>query len=478
MVPAAFPYASASKSVRQDWIKPGERPGASLDTMREFLFDNAGVSLGILCGVYHASGAAGNFELWAALASAYNDWQIEHWLDPEPRLRGSVHVVADDPEGAAREIDRVAKHPQIVQVHMPTVTDRQYGDPRYRPIWEAAVRNDLVISFHHSAMTQTVLGYPRYFIEWHMTVAPHAAQTQIISLMCSGVFDKYPQLKAVFLEAGMGWLTWYFRRLDQQYKELRVEVPWVKHLPSHYLRENIRLSTQPMGDVTPGQFKEMIESVGGERIVMYSSDFPHYDGDNADVVFPKTLPDELRRLCDRLVEQAQCGDGLASAQIPPPLVGRCRRQLVEHARRSVAERAIDSIAVPFGRCRFARRPVDILMHSGIEDVVMTGRHADEVAAGGVRDPAIAFEHIEQLCRRVQDLRRGSARPSGRYVQPMIATRRHRHRIADAGHNETHHLGHHLVDEGLQRNRPVGRPTPILRHDQRAFGTGERGRRRR
>jgi uncharacterized protein len=37
----------------------------------------------------------------------------------------------------------------------------------------------------------------------------------------------------VFLEAGMGWLTWYFRRLDQQSKELRVEVPWVKHLPSH-----------------------------------------------------------------------------------------------------------------------------------------------------------------------------------------------------------------------------------------------------
>jgi hypothetical protein len=63
MVPAAFPYASPPKRVRRDWIKPGERPGASLDTMPEFLFDLDGVSLGIVCGVYHPSGAAGNFEL-------------------------------------------------------------------------------------------------------------------------------------------------------------------------------------------------------------------------------------------------------------------------------------------------------------------------------------------------------------------------------------------------------------------------------
>ena len=89
-------------------------------------------------------GAQGWYEQAAAMASAYNDWQIEHWLDQEPRLRGSVHVVAHDPSRRRARSTVSAGHPQIVQVFLPVVTDRQYGDPMYHPIYEAAVRNDLV----------------------------------------------------------------------------------------------------------------------------------------------------------------------------------------------------------------------------------------------------------------------------------------------------------------------------------------------
>jgi uncharacterized protein len=294
-VPASFPYATPTPGPgRLEWVPPDRIAGADLDLMKEHLFEGQGVSVAILCGFFHASALRANYELAAAMASAYNDWQIEHWLEKEPRLRGSVHVVADDPAVAAREIDRVGGHPQIVQVFLPSVTDRQYGDPRYRPIWEAALRNQLVVSFHHGQHTQTVLGYPRYYIEWKTTAPPQAAQNQILSLIANGTFDKYPELKVVFLETGVAWVPWFMWRLDQQYRECRVEVPWIKRLPSDHMRDNVRLSTQPLADITPRQFQQLIEMVESERMFLFSTDYPHYDADDPDKALPSTLPEDLR----------------------------------------------------------------------------------------------------------------------------------------------------------------------------------------
>ena len=98
------------------------------------------------------------------------------------------------PEQAAREIDRAAEHPRVVQVILPLFTDKQWGDPFYRPIWEAAVRNGLVVTFHHSMATETLLGWPRYYIEWHTLAAPRTPRShQVIEpRSVNGVFDKLP----------------------------------------------------------------------------------------------------------------------------------------------------------------------------------------------------------------------------------------------------------------------------------------------
>jgi predicted TIM-barrel fold metal-dependent hydrolase len=240
----------------------------------------------------------GNFELARALASAYNDWQIDNFLEKEPRLRGSVHVVAEDPEEAAREIDRVAEHPQIVQVFLPTVTDRQYGDPRYRPIFEAAVRNDLVVTLHHGVGTQTVFGYPRHFFEWHTLAAPIGAVSQLTSILCGGVFEALPDLKLVLLETGVAWVPWFMWRADEQYKELRMISPWMKRLPSAHIRDSVRVSTQPLADVPVKDFVKLVEMVEAEDVFMFATDYPHYDADSADKVLPATVPEALRnKIC-------------------------------------------------------------------------------------------------------------------------------------------------------------------------------------
>ena len=297
--PNGFPYVIPIESrngARGDWQRLDELvvPGGSVEVMRKQLFDGEGVTHAILNGFSYFSARAASYEFATALTRAYNDWEIHDWLEKDPRVFGSVHVVAHDPVEAAREIDRAGAHPQMVQVFLPLVTDRQYGDPMYRPIFEAAVRNQLAIGFHHGAHTDTLVGWPRYYIEWHMVAAPHSAQFQLTSLICNGVFDQLPDLKVIVMESGAAWVPWFMWRMDQQYRELRNEIPWVKRMPTETMRDSVRVSTQPLGDITAKQFTQLVEMSGSERIFTFASDYPHYDADSVDVVLGRSVPQELR----------------------------------------------------------------------------------------------------------------------------------------------------------------------------------------
>ncbi len=284
----------ARAGVREDWNRPvaeGETR-STLDDMRIDLLGGQGVKIPVLNGpLLFASALPGDPDFAIALARAYNDYQVAEWLDREPRLRGSVHIAAQVPEAAVAEIERMAQHPQIVQIALPLINTRNWGEPFYRPIWEAAVRHGLPVTFHHSGATSTLL-VPRYYIEWHTMAAPQTAQNQLMSLIVNGTFDRYPELKVVMLESGVTWIFWLMWRLDQQYRELRANVPWVKRLPSEHIRDNVKVATHPITEVTPRQFEHLVEMTQSERVFVFATDYPHYDADSADVL--DGLSDSLR----------------------------------------------------------------------------------------------------------------------------------------------------------------------------------------
>ena len=278
----------------QPW--EGGSLSTSVDLMERDLIGECGVDIAIINNAAHQFAAKeGWFEFWTAVAHAYNDWQIEHWLADHPRIRGSVNVMPHDPAVAAHEIDRVAEHPQIVQVALPVVMTRQYGDPFYHPIYEAAQRNGLVIALHHGAQTVGATGYGRYFVEWHTTGMPQGMMCQLVSMVVHGVFDKFPSLKVVGLEAGFSWLPSLMSRMDRQYEMFRPEIPWVKRKPSEHFREHVRLATQPMEDFTARQLLNLIDWIGSDEVIMFSSDYPHYDGDMPNATLPGGLPDDIVR---------------------------------------------------------------------------------------------------------------------------------------------------------------------------------------
>ena len=293
--PNYLPWPRAPARVRAEWQIDGAPQGSNPAKVVTDLFDGMGVGAAVLCNPsMHLSSMRGAFELAAALATAYNDYSIEHWLEKDTRFLGSVYVVAQYPEDAAREIDRVGGHPQIVQVFLPVVSDRQYGQRQYWPIYEAAVRNDLVIGMHHGQDVSGVFGFPNYFSEWHTTVLPAAMAAQVASMLFNGVFDHFPTLKVCCLEAGFSWMPSLMSRADHQRLQFREEIPWMKRKPSEHLREHVRLATQPMENFNAKQFLQIIDLLDSEEMLMFSSDYPHYDADLPARSLPAGLPNGLR----------------------------------------------------------------------------------------------------------------------------------------------------------------------------------------
>lgn len=61
------------------------------------------------------------------VASAWNDWMSELWLKASPKFRGSILINNTDPIAAAKEIDRMASNPNMVQVVMTSASRMLLG---------------------------------------------------------------------------------------------------------------------------------------------------------------------------------------------------------------------------------------------------------------------------------------------------------------------------------------------------------------
>lgn len=299
-----FPYPKVSPgggSRLDAWPPSGALPGSDLQFMREQLLDPHGIEIAVLNCLYRAAEQR-NEEFGAALARAVNEWQVEHWLEPEPRLRASITVTYESPDLAAAEIDRAARHPGFAQVLLFPRTLAPLGKRRYWPLYEAAVRQNLPIGIHFASTTAaptTAGGWPSYYIEDH-TVMSMAFQAQITSLIMEGVFDRFPGLRVALVEGGFAWLPPLMWRLDALFHRMRDEVPHLTRLPSEYVRDHVRLTTQPVEEPErPRDILGLIEEIGPEML-MFSTDYPHWDFDNPDRAFQVRLPDELR---DRIMRE-------------------------------------------------------------------------------------------------------------------------------------------------------------------------------
>jgi predicted TIM-barrel fold metal-dependent hydrolase len=298
--------AAINHGTRVDARPEDGRPaGSDPELMERQLLGEAGVDFAIL--VWHTWGPLANPEADAAWTAAFNDWQASTWLgdhNAHGRYFGSIRIPAQNPDAAIREIERYADDPRFVQLLLVHPYQPAFGHPSYEPIWRAAAEAGLPVAVHVSVgqlgATQFMhpCGHPAFMFEWHTTSYPAAYSAHVASLVCSGVFERIPDLRFVMLEGGISWAWALGNHLDRNWRLLRSEVPALRHKPSDYIRRHVWFSTQPVEEAFTGPepVLQAWEQLDAARRIMFSSDYPHWDFDDPKRALPRMAPDLRRRI--------------------------------------------------------------------------------------------------------------------------------------------------------------------------------------
>jgi uncharacterized protein len=304
-IPRNLLYINTAGTLRRDAIPPdGSVPASDPHYVSSHLLDAHQVSRVVLIGgEVLGLGAMPNPDVAAVIARAYNEWLREVWLAGDERYRAALVVAAQDPNEAAKEIRRMGEYKRFVSVLVP-LTNRLMGERHYYPIYEAAAELDLPITIHPNSgdgifrTAPSMAGAPpTYYVEWH-TGLSQVFQANLISLVCHGVFERFPQMKVVVTEGGFAWLPDVLWRLDKNVKGLRDEVPWIKRLPSEYVFEHVRFTTQPFVEPRRREHLHAIcDIIRADKTLMFSSDYPHWDFDDptrALTWLPEAIRDRVR----------------------------------------------------------------------------------------------------------------------------------------------------------------------------------------
>ena len=232
------------------------------------------------------------------MAYAANEFQIEGWYKKDQRLLSSVVVPFEDGEATKVEIKRRTGDKRFVHVLLKSRTNDLLGKRQYWPVYEAAVEAGFPVGIHvfgTSGRPASNTGWPSFYIE-DMTEHASCCQAQVASMILEGVFERYPDLKIIMIEAGFGWMPSLGWRMDKHWKKLKAEVPHLKKAPSEYLREHFWVSTQPMEETeTPAHLIDVMGWIGWDKI-MFSSDYPHWDFDDPFLALPPSLNEKQRAM--------------------------------------------------------------------------------------------------------------------------------------------------------------------------------------
>ncbi len=285
--PWYHPTGWARKDVYDPFSDNEELHSESLEKVQRMVLDEHGVSYGIATpdGVGGGLAVLPNPHLAAALARAHNDWVLDAYLTREPRLRGLIAVSPQNAEAAAKEIRRVGGRSEFAGVFLPGGARIPYGNPAYNPIWAAAAELGLpiVVHTHYEGVgitgPVTAAGYPDFYVEYH-TLSGAGMYGHFVSILCHGVFERFPGTKVMMVEGGILPFIGFLWRLDVNWKACRSEVPWVRRLPSEYVWENVRFTSQPLE--SPPEESLLVPAIQGLRpweTLCFSSDYPHWDYD-------------------------------------------------------------------------------------------------------------------------------------------------------------------------------------------------------
>ena len=218
-------------------------------------------------------------KLASAYCRAYNRWQKDFLQTARGRVVAIATVNWHDVEEAARELEFCIRAGFRGLFVPPEVIDgRRPSDSHFDPIWRLCEDANIpgclhvVVRFNPAGAA---------FGSWYSTQPGPTftfglgATGQLIPAMAAMVsdllFERFPRLKIVSVEAGCGYAGYLMDRLDEKHSRFNRLKP-MPLKPSDYIRRNCYFVAEPE-ERSIGAMLDLV----GENNILWGSDYPHVD---------------------------------------------------------------------------------------------------------------------------------------------------------------------------------------------------------
>jgi uncharacterized protein len=251
---------------------PGYRPGIPHERLADMDRD------GIYCHVVYGPPLGlpvPDLEVRAACMRAYNDWAADFNATCPDRLVVLALLPSHSPAAALAELARAAELGHRGAILDLLVADEPAFEDAWETFWAAADALALPISFHLGKGLHSIRVKPG---SWRMpaavAVAPLQLDEMLTGMIFSGILERYPNVRIVLGEAGLGWIPYVLDRLDHEHRKYRDLVDDVRlpSTPREYFRRQVFLTYEEdeLG-------LELLPRIGASN-VLWASDYPHGDG--------------------------------------------------------------------------------------------------------------------------------------------------------------------------------------------------------
>jgi predicted TIM-barrel fold metal-dependent hydrolase len=211
-----------------------------------------------------------------AVVRAFNDTMADFASVDPKRLLVAYQLDLHDIDAAVRELHRIADLGARA-VHLPNYPSElglpDYHDHSYDPLWTAL--SELGIPVHHHLGNKQVM-----WDVFRRDPTPQAGVYNSLNQMAlaenigfwilPGTLARFPELKVVIVESGLGWVPFYLHTLDRRARG-PFDFPELDELPSFYFRRQMYLTF--FDDALGLRLRHEL----GVENIMWSSDYPHPD---------------------------------------------------------------------------------------------------------------------------------------------------------------------------------------------------------
>jgi hypothetical protein len=277
------PASINGKPVRHAQRKPDSLGSMELTNLRERLqiMDEENIWLQVLYPtLFLAYPLSSNTAYTSAMYSAYNRW-LGDVLSGQERLKWVGVANLDDIPAAVKQVHEAKQLGAVGMMILGTAGDRLLDDESLMPFYEAVASEDLPLAVHVGWACPSLNNlythiYPSGVIPFLMPVL-----MGMVSMMSGGIFDRYPNLRVVYLEAGCLWVHFILERLHHRFEHsgknlsnvVSRTAPIQKLAPMDYIKNgNIYFSSE-VEDVLLPQVLNLV----GDGQLMFASDMPHGD---------------------------------------------------------------------------------------------------------------------------------------------------------------------------------------------------------